>query len=789
MKKNYKAFRKLVIACLLTTTFYNAFAGQFQVTNTNNTGAGSLADAISQANASPGLDTITFNLPEGFSMTIAPTTALPDITDPLFINGYSQPGAARGPIATRTIRINIDGVNLPAATNIFVVNSVNVEIAGLAIYRASGAGNGITIQNGANNAFIWGNYIGTDSTGLTTTLGNNGNGVVCNFLQGTSNAGIIIGVNSDGNNDTDEGNLISCNGDNGVFLWRTNNSRVSGNIIGFNKNGTGTGFGNGFRIGVNGVLVTANSFNNTIGTNGDGIADNLEVNRIGNNAGRGILIASESDNNVVAGNFVGIDATNANAGNGNSGIEILPGSNNRIGTNGDGISDALERNIVCFNGVDGIRIVGDIFGGFPSSSNNNIIAGNSIGTDAAGTLVAGNVGFGIAILSNNNESVNNNIIGTNEDGNGDDVEGNLIANNSKGIVINNPFGSSTHNGNRISRNSIYNNTQLGIDLSNDGITANDNGDGDTGPNDLMNFPFITRANVQGGALVVSGIAPANSIIEFYIADASGLEGRTYLFTAQEGNTYGPFNITDDSTGTASYNDATYGTGTDQKFGFSIPVVSLPAAVPAGSIIVALAISTSPTVNSTSEFGPNFISTLPVRFVQFNGRVANGVVQLDWTTSQESNNSHFDVERSSNGNSFQKVGTVTARDGSNNQYSFVDTKPSGTVNFYRLKQVDKNGSATYSKVILIRSDLDKIGAKVSPNPFHNAVNVSFQLAKTENIIIRLYNQTGQMVKQVTTRANAGINTINISELSTLPAGNYTLELRGETITARQQVVKQ
>lgn len=788
MKKNYKAFRKLVIACLLTTTFYNAFAGQFQVTNTNNNGAGSLAEAINQANASPGKDTITFNLPEGGSMTIAPTTQFPAITGPLFIDGYSQPGAARGPIATRTIRINIDGVNLPIINDIFEVNSTDVEIAGLAIYRAPQFAHGISINNGAS-AFIWGNYIGTDSTGLTTTLGNQASGVGCNVGNGTANSGIIIGVNSDGTGDPDEGNLISCNGDDGVTLWRTTNSVVAGNIIGFNKNGAGVGFGNGSNSGRNGILITVNSTGNIIGTDGNGIADNLEGNRIGNSFGRGVFLASIANNNVIAGNIIGLDASNSAAGNANSGIEISPGSNNRIGTNGDGISDALERNIICFSGFDGVKIEGGNTFGEISSSNGNIVAGNSIGTDAAGTLVGGNTGYGVIIMSNNDQNANNNIIGTNEDGNGDDVEGNLIANNAKGIVINNPTGASNHVGNRISRNSIYNNTQLGIDHSNDGVSANDNGDGDTGPNDLMNFPFINRANVQGGILVVSGIAPANSIIEFYIADASGLEGRTYLFTAQEGNTYGPFNITDDSTGTASYNDVTYGSGTDQKFGFSIPVVSLPAAVPAGSILVALAISTSPTVNSTSEFGPNFISTLPVRFVQFNGRVANGVVQLDWATSQESNNSHFDVERSSNGNSFQKVGTVTARDGSNNQYSFVDTKPSGTVNFYRLKQVDKNGSATYSKVILIRGDLDKIAAKVSPNPFNNAVNVSFQLAKTENIIIRLYNQTGQMVKQVTTRANAGINTINISELSTLPAGNYTLELRGETITARQQVVKQ
>ena len=86
-------------------------------------------------------------------------------------------------------------------------------------------------------------------------------------------------------------------------------------------------------------------------------------------------------------------------------------------------------------------------------------------------------------------------------------------------------------------------------------------------------------------------------------------------------------------------------------------------------------------------------------------------------------------------------------------------------------------------------LDKIGAKVTPNPFRSSVNVSFQLQKAETIYIRLYSQTGQLVKQTTTKANAGINTVNLSDLGVLPAGNYTIELRGDTVNYRQQVVKQ
>lgn len=769
MKKNYSALLKLAMVCSFGFFSVSTMANQYPVTNTNNSGAGSLNDAISQANANPGLDTVTFNLPEDFSMTIALTSALPVITEGVFINGYSQPGSSAGTsVATRVIRINIDGTGLPGNTNIFDINSTDVTIAGLAIYKSTRCG--VQINNGAV-AYVWGNYIGTDSTGTTSGLGNALDGIACNTFNGTPNTGIRI-----------EGNLISSNGEDGIFFWRTINSTIKGNVIGFDKNGGGSGFGNAR----NGILATQNSDGNIIGTEGDGISDNGEGNRIGNNAGRGIFLGTVSNNNVIAGNIVGLTATNTAAANGTNGIEVNPGSNNRIGTNSDGTSDILERNVIGFNTGDGIRIVGgDFFGS--SNANGNIVAGNVIGTNAAGTLVAGNTAYGVHLMVNNNFSADGNFIGSNQDGVNDDVEGNIIANNAKGVVLDAPTGSSTLEGNVIAMNSIFDNTGLGIDLGDDGITANDNGDGDAGANARTNFPFITKSQIQAGNLVVTGVAPAGSIIEFYIADASGTEGKTYLFSGQEGGTF-VNGITDDSTGTGSYSDVTYGIGTDERFGFTIPAASLPGTVTAGTIVIATATNTVGSPGSTSEFGLSFISTLPVRFTQFNGRVNNGVVSLEWSTSQEINNDRFEVERSSDGNQFSKIGTVAAKGGINNNYSLIDAKPSA-VNFYRLKQVDKDGVFAYSKVLLLRTDLDRIGAKISPNPFRGAMNVSFQADRSETITIRLYNQTGQLVKQQTTRVNSGLNTINVGDLAVLPNGNYTIEVTGSKLKVKQQVVKQ
>src|SRR5574343_1011354 len=169
MKKHYSNLLRMTLTSIFLSGSLMVLAGTYTVTNNNNSGAGSLAQAITDANTNLGLDTIAFDLPEGGSMTIGLTSALPNIIEAVFINGYSQAGAAQGTIAGRAIRINIDGSALPAATNIFNVLSTNVTIAGLAIYKATNYG--IYIGQGAA-AKIWGNYIGTDSTGLTTTLGN-----------------------------------------------------------------------------------------------------------------------------------------------------------------------------------------------------------------------------------------------------------------------------------------------------------------------------------------------------------------------------------------------------------------------------------------------------------------------------------------------------------------------------------------------------------------------------------------------------------------------------------------
>src|SRR5690606_23717574 len=113
----------------------------------------------------------------------------------------------------------------------------------------------------------------------------------------------------------------------------------SGNYIGLNAAGTGA-------LG-NSVGVYAQSTQNFIGTNGDGIGDASEGNVIAGNSGQGILLYGS--NNVVAGNIIGLDISGNVRSNGTGVAAWLSGSGTRIGTNADGTSDSLERNVISGN--------------------------------------------------------------------------------------------------------------------------------------------------------------------------------------------------------------------------------------------------------------------------------------------------------------------------------------------------------------------------------------------------------------------------------------------------------
>ena len=165
----------------------------------------------------------------------------------------------------------------------------------------------------------------------------------------------------------------------------------------------------------------------------------------------------------------------------------------------------------------------------------------------------------------------------------------------------------------ITRNSIFGNgttTGLGIDndirvgtdpntyMPPDGVTLNDNGDIDTGPNNLLNYPVVQTATVTDTNLTVTGWARPGSLIEFFVAapDGTGFgEGETYKFSATEG--ISDADATSSTYGPAAINGILQGTDTTNRFSFTIPT---PAGVAAGTVLTA----TAQLGGQTSEFSGN-----------------------------------------------------------------------------------------------------------------------------------------------------------------------------------------
>jgi CSLREA domain-containing protein len=319
-------------------------------------------------------------------------------------------------------------------------------------------------------------------------------------------------------------------------------------------------------ISVDGLLITG----------GNSTVRGLVINRF---PGTAILIANNGGN-MVDGNFIGTDVTGTSARGNLDGVIIIS-SNNVIGG-----PTASASNLI--SGNKDVNQRSAVF--FKGSVSDNLLQGNLIGTDLSGVNLLGNFDHGVLVTGSRNRILNNTI----------------ASSAGAGVLIH----SSSGTGNAILGNSIHSNGGLGIDLGGDGITPNDSGDGDSGANNLQNFPQLISALLTPGdpigavfAVTLLRSTPNSQFtLEFFansVCDPSGNgEGRTF-----QGNIS---NITTGSTGNA--------------------IVSLTGSspLPEGTFLTATA--TDPNGN-TSELSPCKVIT--------QGTVSsavNGVVSLQGRTA-------------------------------------------------------------------------------------------------------------------------------------------------------------
>jgi Ca2+-binding RTX toxin-like protein len=414
----------------------------------------------------------------------------------LSLTGFSYPAiqisSSDNRIHSNYIGILPDGATAaPNETGIWLRDGASRNVIGGNSFQqnviSGNTAHGILLTNpGTNDNRIQGNYIGTDASG-NGLLGNGQIGVFVNAGPERT----IIGSDSNGFNDALEGNVISGN-TTGIYLQsNVVDTVIAGNTIGLNATGNASLGVQQYGIWLDGGTVTGT----VIGTNGDGVSDALERNILSGNTQIGVRIDG-SDNSIIAGNFFGLsrDGSSVIPG-GQAGISLGAGTvNTRIGTNSDGVSDTLERNVIVgsvgnpsgnnygilltgpgtelntiagnFVGVgpDGLNAMGNAVGVLVQGGTQNTLIGGT--TPASRNIISGNSGNGVSILGAGTagNSVIGNYIGLATDGA-------TVLGNNNGVSINGAPGNFVGGGLAGEGNVISGNN---IDVSVSGLTATDN---------------------------------------------------------------------------------------------------------------------------------------------------------------------------------------------------------------------------------------------------------------------------------------------------------------------------
>ncbi len=446
-----------------------------------------------------------------------------------------------------------DGVQIFGGSN----NVIGGTLPGAGNLISGNFADGVFISLGGAGNVVQGNLISTDVTG-TLLLDNNGDGVALegapgNFIGGTSTAAR---------------NVISGNEGAGIFMLQTSLNQVQGNFIGTDITGT-------FAIGnVLGGIEIRDSADNTVGGTSAEARNVISGNFL---AGIVITLAGASGNQVQ-GNYIGTDASGAAAlGNASEGVRILNAPENIIGG-----PTAGHRNVISSNSR-GVLVQS-------AGATGNLVLGNFIGTDAAGTADLGNTQQGVLIFD----------APDNEIGGIDPGMGNLITgNDGAGVWI---FGNGAIK-NTVWGNSISANGLRGLDLGTAGVTANDVGDGDNGANTLQNFPVITSAELGASTTAVGGTI--NSVpdslfrLEFFAnaaCDSSNHgEGAVFLGSAM-------VSTNASGNGTFSTSLATGSTG--------LPEITATATDPIGNTSEFSHCFTGSTCTVPAVFGERIRATIP-----------------------------------------------------------------------------------------------------------------------------------------------------------------------------------
>jgi titin len=422
----------------------------FTVTNINDSGTGSLRQAIISSDATKGPNAINFSIPVSGVQPINLLSALPTITQPVTIDGTTEPGSGGKPV------IQVDGTKAGAgAVGLDLTSAASGStIKGLAITDFAGGG---VLLNGAANVTL-----AVDDVGLV---------ILSTGAVAHGNSGFGVELENGANHDTLTNDVISGNNADGVVLTGvgTNSNTVQGSFLGTDPSGLRS-LPNSWGIFVGGG-VSNNTFGGTTAATRDVVSGNgwtgVELN------------GSGTTGNVVEGDYIGTNAT------GNSGL-ANPGAG--VAISGRARGNSVTGDVISGNSLAGVWInassknviSGDTIGlsqdgthAVPNGQGVELIGGstgNPIGgtTTAARDVISGNTGYGVYV---NNSGTSGNVVEGDYIGTGPSGL-NAIANNwgvyVTGGATNNTFGGTSAG----ARDLISGNAWTGLELNGSGTSGN-----------------------------------------------------------------------------------------------------------------------------------------------------------------------------------------------------------------------------------------------------------------------------------------------------------------------------
>jgi CSLREA domain-containing protein len=454
-----------------------------------------LRAAIAEANAQSGANEIDFAIPGSGVQTIQLGSQLPTVTDtsgPTTIDGYTQPGASPNSnqfASNAQLRIAVRGTGSHGVDALRITSPNNV-VRGMSFYNLRRS---IWLAGGnAKGNRIVGNFVGTNPSG---TFGFAGSALDLDGIGVELSAG--ANRNTVGEASLSARNVISGNARHGIACYSGASNTVYNNIVGLSPLGDRRLMNVKHGSDWNSVCA-----NNVIGGTG-GLQRNIfSGNGVPNaNDGSAGIEVSHGPGNTgqqIVGNCFGTDITCTSAPswtfNAFWGIHIEDTASNLL----------VDHNVVVSSRSAAIKLE-------ERNTMGSIVSNNLVGVGPDGRSLP-NHAPGIMVT----EGATNNRIGP----------GNIVAHNPVGVRISDPG----TDGNTITRNSIFANGGLGIDLDPTGVNPNDAGDGDSGPNQQLNFPVLSSATRTS----VRGTACSGCRVEVFVADPdpSGFgEGRTFLAAA------------------------------------------------------------------------------------------------------------------------------------------------------------------------------------------------------------------------------------------------------------------